>query len=216
MPFYAVKQGKVKDAIFESWPECQAVVKGVPYACFKKFPTEDAARQWLGLPCKPTPSDGVLRIYTDGCCRDFGKNGAGIGVYFGPRDSRNVAQPLTKADGYPTNNKAELKAIWKALTIVQQQQQADLQTVHVYTDSQYCVSVLTKWAAKWAVNGWVTSSGTPVANQTLIKRITTVLNDLLQSGVDVKLMHVKGHANIPGNEAADRLANQGADEYKRS
>lgn len=30
---------------------------------------------------------------------------------------------------------------------------------------------------------------------------------------NLEFVHVKGHAGDPGNEAADRLANQGADQY---
>ena len=32
----------------------------------------------------------------------------------------------------------------------------------------------------------------------------------------MEFVHVKGHAGDPGNEAADRLANQGADQYGKS
>ena len=38
--------------------------------------------------------DDPVSVYTDGCCHNNGKNGAraGIGVYWGPNDSRWVSE----------------------------------------------------------------------------------------------------------------------------
>ena len=49
-------------------------------------------------------------IYTDGACSKNGYAGAcaGIGVYFGPNDPRNISK---KVIGKQTNNTAELSAI---------------------------------------------------------------------------------------------------------
>ena len=56
-----------------------------------------------------------------------------------------------------------------------------------------------------------------VANKDLIQE-TVALKIVLTKLIKIKLgnlefVHVKGHAGDPGNEAADRLANQGADQY---
>ena len=56
-------------------------------------------------------------VYTDGSCSNNGKSNAkaGIGVYFGDNDSRNVSERI---NGKQTNNRAELLAILKAGQII--------------------------------------------------------------------------------------------------
>ena len=46
--FYAVKQGNGGPAIYESWPECEAKVKGFQGAVFKGFVTRPEAEAFLG------------------------------------------------------------------------------------------------------------------------------------------------------------------------
>ena len=58
-------------------------------------------------------------VYTDGACSNNGKSNAlaGIGIYFGPNDGRNVSRLVT---GKQTNNVAELTAIIEAYNIVKE------------------------------------------------------------------------------------------------
>ena len=53
-------------------------------------------------------------VYTDGACSNNGKKSAkaGIGVYFGEGDPRNISERIT---GKQTNNAAELTAILRAV-----------------------------------------------------------------------------------------------------
>ena len=59
----------------------------------------------------------MICIYTDGSCINNGKKNAkaGIGVYFGKDDKRNISKRIK---GKQTNNIAELKAILKAIKIL--------------------------------------------------------------------------------------------------
>ncbi|XP_078319731.1 ribonuclease H-like [Crassostrea virginica] len=54
-------------------------------------------------------------------------------------------------------------------------------------------------------NGWVLSDKTEVKNKEDWKAI-----DSEMQGIEVKFKHVYGHRGVEGNEAADRLANEGA------
>ena len=45
--FYAVKNGKSGDGIYQSWAECEAQVKGAPGVLFKGFPTRAEAEAFL-------------------------------------------------------------------------------------------------------------------------------------------------------------------------
>lgn len=60
-----------------------------------------------------------MYIFTDGSCFDNGyKNArAGIGIYFGEKDKRNVSEELELEELPKTNNSAELYAIYRALNI---------------------------------------------------------------------------------------------------
>lgn len=55
----------------------------------------------------------------DGCChgnQHKGKRLAGLGVFWGDDDERNVSKPYYHQDGEPTNNRAELAAILRAIS----------------------------------------------------------------------------------------------------
>lgn len=73
----------------------------------------------------------------------------------------------------------------------------------IYTDSEFWVNVVTKWAPTWERNGWTKKSG-PIANLELVKE----LYSLYQSKPDVKLEWTRGHIGTEGNENADEWANK--------
>ena len=155
------------------------------------------------------PKKPPLHVYTDGSCFGNGYEGAvgGIGVYFGPDDSRNVAQPVS---GEPSNQRAELEAIFIALSIVQRTEPSTRKVV-IHTDSAYSIQCLTTWFKKWQTNGWKTSGGKDVLHQDLIVPCLELLENL----PNVSLKKVKGHSKDEGNDAADALARQGSRLYQK-
>src|SRR5699024_3519131 len=48
MPFYAVAIG-LKPGIYQTWPECEAQVKGVKYSRYKKFSTLAEAKEFCAI-----------------------------------------------------------------------------------------------------------------------------------------------------------------------
>lgn len=145
-------------------------------------------------------TNGVV-VYTDGCCHSNGTDQAraGIGVYWGPNDPRNVAEPLS---GRPTNNRAEIHA---AIRAIMQAKYQGLQQLVIKTDSDFLIKSITKWVNKWKANGWKLATGKPVINRVDFEELDQVLN-----GITVTWVHVRGHQGVHGNEEADRLANEGA------
>jgi ribonuclease HI len=123
---------------------------------------------------------------------------AGIGVYWGRDDPRNVSEPLT---GRPTNNRAEIRA---AVRAVEQAKEGGFDSVTVHTDSQFMVDSMTKWLPGWKNRDWTLSSGGPVKNKEDFETLDKAMN-----GIKVDFVKVKGHAGVEGNEAADRLAFEG-------
>lgn len=148
--------------------------------------------------------DGVLRIYTDGSSRGNGKVGAlaGVGVYFGKNDPRNLAEPL---QGQPqTNQRAELTAILRALQI-----SAPNQDVQILTDSQYSINCVTVWYKNWLKNSWKTKSG-PVKNRDLVEAIRARIDERTKRGAKTTFEWVRGHDTNASNIEADHLAVMGS------
>jgi ribonuclease HI len=141
----------------------------------------------------------------DGSCLDNGKKGAsaGIGVWFGDNDIRNVCEPMTT--GPATNHRAELAAVVRASEILRESGTKNTE-IKILTDSSYVSMGSKTWLSKWESNGWVTAAGNPVANQDLWME----LRDELDSNGKVQIEKVEGHSGNVGNDKADALARMGA------
>ncbi|RDI87485.1 hypothetical protein Vi05172_g2261 [Venturia inaequalis] len=152
----------------------------------------------------------VLEIWTDGACRGNGKNGAvaGVGVYFGDQDPRNMAEPLSGTR--QTNQRAELTAIKRALNCSPLNRH-----VLIHSDSNYSIKCVTDWFPKWEKNNWKNSANKDVENKDLIQEILALIRDREISGVKTNFHWVKGHGTDYGNNEADKLAVAGAEEARR-
>lgn len=150
-------------------------------------------------------NSGPLRIYTDGSSLGNGKVGAvaGVGVFFGKGDPRNVSEPL--GGELQTNQRAELTAILRALEIAPVKRE-----VHIFTDSSYSINCVTIWFKNWERNKWMTSLKQPVLNKDLIQEILVKIRERQEVRSPTVFNWIKGHSSDPGNEAADRLAVSGA------
>jgi len=145
--------------------------------------------------------DNKLVIYTDGSSLGNGKKNAvaGVGVFFGFGDKRNVSEALQGTE--QTNQRAELTAVLRALQIAPTKAE-----VHIYTDSRYSISCVTVWYQSWLKNGWQTSQQKPVTNKDLIQAILARINEREAVGGKTFFNWIKGHSDDPSNVAADRLA----------
>jgi ribonuclease HI len=134
-------------------------------------------------------------IYADGACKgNPGPGGWGAWLSSGGHERELFGgEPLT------TNNQMELTAVIEALAALKKRS-----AVTLYTDSQYVKNGITTWIHGWKARGWLTADKKPVKNKELWERL-----DVLNASHQVQWCWVKGHSGDPGNERADRLANQG-------
>ncbi|KAK3821572.1 MAG: ribonuclease H-like domain-containing protein, partial [Benniella sp.] len=111
------------------------------------------------------PVSDALVIYTDGSSLSNGKMGsrAGVGVFFGVDDPRNVSERLNSEP--QTNQRAELMAVYRALEVCG----SDTIPIEIRTDSMYTVNVVTKWADGWVKKNWRRSDGGKVMNRDIIE-----------------------------------------------
>lgn len=151
---------------------------------------------------------GFVHVYTDGSCENNGKKSAvaGFGVYFDEDHPLNASEPVT---GRPTNNSGEIQA---AIRAIYSAQSAGVKRLNIFSDSQFLINSVCKWFTGWKHNNWTLKSGKPVANSVDYKK----LDELIESGnMLIKWSYIAAHKGHEGNEAADRLAKEGAQKYKK-
>ncbi|MDR2016445.1 MAG: ribonuclease HI [Burkholderiales bacterium] len=139
----------------------------------------------------------VVEICTDGACKgNPGPGGWGALLVFG-----DVQRELFGGEAHTTNNRMELTAVIQALAALTRPC-----TVQLYTDSVYVKNGIEQWIHNWKKNGWKTASKKPVKNSELWQTL-----DREAARHQIEWHWVKGHADHPGNERADALANQGVE-----
>jgi ribonuclease HI len=103
------------------------------------------------------------------------------------------------AEAATTNNRMELRAAVAALESLAGLG-ASIESVTIYTDSQYMQKGISAWIHTWKRNGWKTSDNKPVKNREL-----WLLLDELASRFRVTWQWVQGHAGNEFNERCDRM-----------
>lgn len=103
---------------------------------------------------------------------------------------------LGSEDGETTNIRMEGLALVAAI------KDAGADPAEIYTDSEFWINVITKWAPGWQANGWKKKSG-PIKNLDIVQEVLP-----LHQQSQAKLIWVRGHEGDEGNEMADEYANR--------
>jgi len=150
---------------------------------------------------KPEPD---YYVYTDGACSNNGSTDAvaGIGIYFGESDTRNVSEPI---EGKQTNNTAELGAFHRLYYIIKD----DIllgKHICIVSDSEYAIRCVTTYGQRCHAEGWRKD----IPNMELVKETYNLYKDS-----NVTFLHIKAHTGKQdihsiGNDKADELANKAA------
>jgi ribonuclease HI len=231
--YYVVWKG-AKTGVFDAWPKAKAQIDGRSDAQYMGFATKQQAmlafestytkalmqRSLTKTPAantvqpkntptiktpsvasySPTSQSAAIKIYCDGACSpNPGKAGTGMAVYE-QNKLTTLWYGLYEANG--TNNTAELNGLLQSLLLAQKYI-AQQQSVHILCDSKYSIDCITKWAKGWKSKGWKRGKGEEIKNLAIIQQSYDLYTRLKN---EVSISHVKAHANIEGNELADRMA----------
>ena len=139
----------------------------------------------------------TVTIFTDGSSRgNPGPGGWGSIVIHG-----NNVQELGGGETMTTNNRMELIAAIEGLKLAD-----PIDTITLYSDSQYVIKGMTEWIEGWQKKGWKNSQKKAVLNRDLWEQLLKA-----SEGKDISWKYVKGHAENPGNNRCDFIATSFAD-----
>jgi ribonuclease HI len=183
----------------------------------------------------------ALTIFCDGACINNGKKNAkaGFGLYIlsGKTELHRCSFRVPPSE-MQTNQRAELRALLYALQFIDlntpeseggSKKHTETKCISVdplaelaiskrrpiiYTDSQYGINCLTKWAPKWAAAGWKKADKSPIMHLDIIKTAIEIMRRIA-----VELEHVSAHTGgkdfkSVGNAVADELARAGVELHK--
>ncbi|AGB18980.1 ribonuclease HI [Thermoanaerobacterium thermosaccharolyticum] len=134
-----------------------------------------------------------IDIYTDGACSgNPGPGGWGAVLIY-----NGVKKEISGYEENTTNNRMELTAVIKALSLLKRSCK-----INLYSDSSYLINAFNqKWIENWQKRGWLKSDKTPVENKDLWLKLLD-----LSSCHDIKWIKVKGHSDNEYNNRCDKLA----------
>ena len=132
----------------------------------------------------------MVDVFTDGACSGNPGPGGWAWVTADGRFDSGGADDTT-------NQRMELTAVLEAVTSVPG-------PLHVHSDSTYVVNCFQqRWYDGWLARGWRNSQRKPVANRDLWEPL---IDAYQERSDEIRFTWVKGHAGVPLNEEADRLA----------
>ena len=233
--FYVVWKG-AKTGVFSTWGEVQNHTQGRSDAQFMGFPSKGEAEAAFAstytkalmkrsLANKGSSNNNTttkkssnnsysnsanqvantiqtaeIQIYCDGACSpNPGKSGTGLALYQQGKIT-SLYYGLYQPNG--TNNTAELNGLLYSFMLAKKYL-GEVEQVQILSDSKYSIDCITKWAKGWQAKGWTRGKGEEIKNLNLIKECFSLYQEIKKQLI---ISHVKGHANIEGNELSDRMA----------
>lgn len=233
--YYVIWKGE-KTGVFDNWPTVQSLTSGRNDAQYMGFtskteaeaafqstyskalmkrslksgdsksstqststrPKKTSSNQSSSSVTKTTDID--FQLYCDGACSpNPGKSGTGMAVYH-KHELKQLWYGLYQPMG--TNNTAELNGMLYAFRYAKALIKKGAK-VEVLSDSKYSIDCITKWARGWQAKGWTRGKGEEIKNLEIIKECFTLYNEIK---AHLTITHVRGHADIEGNELSDRMA----------
>lgn len=135
--------------------------------------------------------------YVDGACKHNGKPEC-IASWAVCAEFDIKLERCGLVEENPSNQTAEVRAAIEACEIAKSKSQKEITIV---TDSKYLHSAATNFIDKWSSNNWLDHKNKPVINTKLFQRLIDA-----KDGLQIEWVHVRAHAETPGNIRVDNLA----------
>lgn len=195
--YYAVKNGKDGDGIYESWEMCKAQVHGVKSVIYKGFPTRQEAEAFLrraeassreeDAPENPQ-REGVAVAYVDGSFSAETKEFACGAVLFWQGERLLFSQRYNDPGMADMRNVAG--EILGAVAVIRYCLEHAVPALEIHHDYE--------GVGKWATGLWKANKPGTQAYAALCKRAMESLS--------LTFVKVKGHSGNQWNDLADQLA----------
>ncbi|CAN3501870.1 hypothetical protein DICA1_D18712 [Diutina catenulata] len=234
--YYAVARGRTR-GVFHSQLTCYLMVKDYPGALNRSFDNPVEAHAFLEE-TEPTVYKGdsdmpphvrvVDEIYVEGACREQGTDQpplAGIGVFFGSGDKRNISKSLNFVEEIESDqpgDRAALLAFRAAMGVIIDSIVRGVcdGPARIHIDSHYVAKSLTEWWPEWEKNDF-RKNGKMIPNYDLIKGMVKELREINEFYVTrgwqkLGIMQISGRGDLEGNIQANMLATQGADKRSKT
>lgn len=145
-------------------------------------------------------------IYTDGACEPNPGIGGWAAIVFD--ESKDQRRELVGNALDTTNNRMEMQAVIRGLSIIEMPSR-----ITIYTDSKYVFSGIGNWAkgaptshigwvVSWMKNDWRKSDRSKVSN---IDLWTNLIREVRRHDI-ITMKHIRGHCGNVFNEECDALA----------
>ena len=155
----------------------------------------------------------ILHIYVDGSASNNGKkkSSGGYGVVIFD-NKNNLIDAYYEHFKNVTNNQMELKAFLKTFELLSTKYK-DYDSI-IYSDSAYCINMLTDWIYTWSQNNWQNSRNRNVKNLDIVLSLYEYckINNFINR---ITFQKIKGHTGNLGNELADAIAAANKDKISK-
>ena len=155
----------------------------------------------------------MLHIYVDGSARGNGyaNSSGGYGIVIFDQNN-NLIDAYSEYFDNITNNQMELMSFLKTFELLNTKYKNQKATI--YSDSAYCINILSSWIYTWSKNNWQNSKNETIKNIDIIKSLYKYYTiDFFIFLID--LVKISGHNNIIGNECADALATKNVAKFTK-
>lgn len=197
--YYAVKNGRDGDGIYDSWDLCKAQVHGVKSVIYKGFPSREQAEEFLRLAGtssaeEDTPADpqreGVAVAYVDGSFAQETKEFGSGAVLFWQGEELHFSEKYRDPDLAQMHNVAG--EIMGAETVIRYCLEQGIPALEIHHDYE--------GVGKWAMGLWKANKPGTQAYASFCRQA--------QKSLRLTFVKVKGHSSNQWNDLADTLARQ--------